>query len=72
MVKTQIDQCRYMNEQGIYINTCRDKPVITYCKRCNCFYAIDQHTGARTELCLTWRELLDFIKEKEDSAEEND
>jgi len=64
------NNCSYENNQGVQINTCKDKPIITYCKKCRCVYAVNQDDGTRTELCLTLKELLEFIKYKEDTAGE--
>jgi len=67
-MKTKQNSCGYTNKQGMAIGTCEDKPIITYCKKCNCVYAVNQITGDRTELSLTIKELLEFIKKKEASG----
>jgi hypothetical protein len=72
-MKTQLNRknkCSYTDKEGNNINTCKDKPVITYCKNCDCVYAVNQDTGDRRELCLTLKELLEFVKQKEDTAGE--
>ena len=63
-MKNQIEEeistgvCGYTNKQGMNINTCKDKPLITYCKKCNSLYAVNQDDGTRTEVCFTFKKIL--------------
>ena len=61
----QEDNCSEETQEGMVLNKCEDKPVITYCEKCNRVYAVNWNTGNRTELNMTVQELIEFIREKE-------
>lgn len=58
-----------MEQEEFFIKGCKDgcedKEVITYCKKCDCVYAVNQNDGTRTELNMTIKELIEFIAQKE-------
>lgn len=59
------NNCSEETEEGIVLNKCKDKPIITYCKKCNSVYGVNWNTGDRRELNLTIKELLEFLRKKE-------
>ena len=44
---------------------CEDKPIITFCRKCNSVSMINQDNDIRTELAISLKELLEFISKKE-------